>query len=177
MKILFISCVILFGFLLNAHAQKDEKYSAPDMTRFSVGAEIGAATGTFADNCGLGLGFSGQVEHFFREHTSGIGYLGFISYFGKSISSTTKYKATDIIPIRIGARGYLGDAFHFGGQMGAGFISGGNGSHTAFAYTPEVGYNFRTLRGRLIDATLKYDGYSFTNGTIATWGIRVGYVF
>jgi len=50
---------------------------------------------------------------------------------------------------------------------------------TAFAYSPLIGYEFKTKSDKSIDATLKYDGYSGGSGlgTIGVIGVRPAYVF
>ncbi len=66
-------------------------------------------------------------------------------------------------------------------------------NRTAFAYSPQMGYNFKTNKGKTIDLTLKYEGYAYGNngylyvyngvnygnygGSVGAVGIRVGYVF
>jgi len=145
-------------------------------TRFSFGPEIGFATGTFSNIAGFGIGASIQGEHFFQENVSGTVLFGFVDYFGASINSSTKYKSSLILPLRVGARYYIGDGFHLGAQIGLGFISGVSSS-TAFAYSPQVGYNFRTSKGKAIDATFKYDGYAVSGGSLSALGVRLAYIF
>ena len=99
-----------------------------------------------------------------------------MDYFGKSIAPGVKYSATTILPLRIGARYYVGDGLHFGAQLGVGFVNYVT-STTAFAYSPQVGYNFRTARGKAIDATFKYDAYAVSGGTLAAVDIRIAYIF
>ena len=153
-----------------AMAQKDGK------TKFSAGPEIGIATGTFGLSWGLGIGVSAQAEHFFQENVSGTALLGLISYFGKSYAPGKKYTAYTTIPLRVGVRYYIGDGFHAGLQIGVGFLSYGGSSTTAFAYSPQLGYNFKTNKNKAIDLTLKYDAYT-KNGTIGAIDLRVAYVF
>lgn len=145
------------------------------VTRFSVGPELGIATGTFGLGWGLGIGASAQAEHFFQENLSGTALVGFVSYLGKSIGNGLKYKAINIIPLRVGARFYPVEGFHLGAQIGLGFLTGGGSSSTAFSYSPQVGYNFKTNSGKPIDATFKYDGYT-KDGTLGALGIRVALV-
>lgn len=144
------------------------------LTRYSAGIELGSTSGTNSNAWGLGIGVSGQVEHFFQENLSGTFLVGVVSYIGKSYpgNSGLKYKAYNAVPIRIGVRYYIVDGFHVGAQLGVGLNTGGN----TFAYSPQVGYNFKTNSGSSIDASFKYDGYS-GNGTFSALGIRVAYIF
>jgi hypothetical protein len=169
MRRLFVLTAIAVCSTLMAKAQKD------GVTRFSLGPEIGIATGTFSNIAGLGLGATIQAEHFFQENVSGTAIFGFVDYFGASYNNNLKYKSTLILPLRVGGRYYIGDGFHLGAQIGLGFVNGYSTS-TAFAYSPQVGYNFKTKKGKLIDATFKYDGYAVSGGTLSAVGIRVAYV-
>ncbi len=143
-------------------------------TRYSAGIELGTTSGTNSNIWGLGIGVSGQAEHFFRQNLSGTFLVGVISYIGKSYpgNSGLKYKAYNAVPIRAGARYYIVSGFHVGAQLGVGLNTGGN----TFAYSPQIGYNFKTNSGNSIDASFKYDGYS-GGGTFSALGIRIAYIF
>jgi hypothetical protein len=144
-------------------------------TKFNVGPEIGIATGTFSNVAGLGIGATIQAEHFYKENLSATAIFGVVDYFGAAVSNNTKYKATLILPLRVGARYYIGEGFHLGAQIGVGFVSGGVGSSTGFAYSPQIGYNFKTAKGKLVDASFKYDGYAISGGSLTALGIRLAY--
>lgn len=146
-------------------------------TNLSIGPELMTTTGNAGDTWGIGIGGSAQAEHFFKDKISGLGYFGFNIFNGKSIPGLTnvKYKAMNIIPIRVGARYYITEGFHTGAQLGVGFMSSGGNSNTALAYSLQVGYNFSTKKGRSVDAALKYDGYSKSGGTFSSIGLRLAY--
>lgn len=146
-------------------------------TSISVGPELMVTTGKSGDVWGLGIGASAQLETFFKDNVSGTGYFGFNTFNGKSIpgSSNLKYKAMNIIPVRVGARYYIGDGFHLGAQLGVGFLSTAGASKTALAYSLQTGYNFNTKKGRSVDASLKYDGYGYSGGPFSAIGIRLAY--
>lgn len=170
MKRIFVLTVIAVCSSLMVTAQKD------GTTRFSLGPELNIATGTFANGWGLGLGVSVQAEHFYQENLSGTVYFGLLDYFGKSNGVGSKYTSTTILPLRVGGRYYIGDGFHVGAQIGLGFVSY-VGSSTAFAYSPQFGYNFKTAKGQSIDAVFKYDGYAVSGGSLSSVGFRVAYIF
>jgi hypothetical protein len=166
MRKLFVLTAIAVCSSLMVKAQKD------GMTRFSVGPELGFATGTAGNFNSLGIGATIQAEHFYQENISATLLFGIVSYLGKSASSTQNYKAYTVLPLRVGGRYYIGNDFHVGAQIGLGFATGG----TAFAYSPQIGYNFKTKKGKGVDATFKYDGYA-NGGTFSSLGIRVAYIF
>jgi hypothetical protein len=172
---IFVLCTSLAALAQNEQGQ----------FKFSVGPEIGYTTGTFAQRWNLGAGGSAQAEYFFTDHTSLTVLGGFIGYLGGSAGPGLKYQAINIIPVKAGIRLYLGESFHIGAQLGVGFMDNGAGHATAFAYSPIIGYNFKTGNDKGIDFSVKYDGYSFDQkdipygygGTFGAVGLRIAYVF
>jgi len=146
-------------------------------TSISVGPELLFTTGKFTDFWGLGIGGSAQAERFFKDNISGLAYFGINIFSGKTVRGAVdvKYKAQNIIPIRVGARYYIGEGFHLGPQLGVGFMSSGGTNATAFAYSLQAGYNFNTKKGKSVDAAFKYDGYSKSGGAFSAFGFRVAY--
>ncbi len=157
-----------------AMAQREGK------TKFSIGPEIGLATSNplneIPGNKGWGLGIGGsiQVEHFFQEKLSGVLYGGVIAFTGRSANSTTKNKGYTTVPIRVGGNYYLGNKLHLGAQLGVGMNSFNGGSATAFAYCPQIGYNF-SRNEKPLDLTLKYDGYA-GNGGFSDLALRLSLI-
>lgn len=169
-KLLFLTMMTL-GLTVYSSAQGIGKL------KFSVGPELMFAAGDFSTTNGLGIGGTAQLEIYLKENLSVTGITGFNTFLGKSAGSGVKYKNATIIPIRVGGRIYPGLGFHLGAQVGVGFINIAGEGRTGFAYSPQIGYNFKTLKGKAIDATLKYDGYAISGGSIAAVGIRLAYVF
>ncbi len=158
-----------------AMAQREGK------TRFSIGPEIGIAASnplkaSFPDNkgWGLGIGASAEVEHFFQQNLTGTLYIGFLSYAGRSAGSNLKNKAYNVIPIEVGGNLYAGNNLHIGAQIGVGINSQSGSSVTAFAYSPQIGYNF-SRNDKPLDLTLKYDGYA-GNGNFSALGLRLSFI-
>jgi hypothetical protein len=158
-KFLLITAIAFFATTVS-FAQRDGR------TRFSIGPEIGIATSNPLKvdpgnkGWGLGLGVSAQVEHFFQQNFSGVFYAGYMGYNGRSSGTSTKNKAYTAIPIRIGGNMYAGNNLHLGAQLGVGLNNLGGVSATAFSYSPEIGYNFRSRNDKPLDLTLKLDGYA-----------------
>lgn len=146
--------------------------------KFSVGPELGFATGSFSNTHSIGFGATIQAEVSLQEHLYGTATTGIIIYNGKSIAGTnTKQKSLTIIPVRVGAKYFLSGGVYGAAQIGVAFLSNNalyNG--TAFAYSPQLGYEFKTKSGKAVDATFKYDGYS-KNGTLGALGFRLAYIF
>lgn len=167
----FFTALICFSSLTQAQSGR---------TRFSIGPEIGLATSNPLDEIdgnkgwGLGLGGSAQIEHFFQDKVSGALYAGIIGFAGRSASGNSKNKAYTTIPVRAGINYYVGNRLHLGAQLGVGFNSFNGGSATAFAYGPQIGYNF-TRNDKPLDLTLKYDGYA-GNGGFSALGLRLSLI-
>ncbi len=170
MKKLLVFTAMMVGLTSIGYAQKDG-------FKFSVGAELGLATGSFKNSHSVGIGGSAQVEVPLQERLNAVAYGGILVYNGKSIAgqSNAKYTGQTIIPVRIGVKYFLAGGVYGAFQTGLGFL-GNYYSGTAFAYSPQVGYEFKTKSDKAIDATFKYDGYS-KNGSFGMYGIRLAYIF
>lgn len=149
-------------------AQNDDKL------KVSVGPELSIPVGNFSTGWSFGIGATAQVEIKLQDRLNGTATGGVIFYNGKSIGGGLKQTGITIIPIRVGGKYFFTEGIYGAAQIGVGFINKGIG--TAFAYSPQLGYEFRTKSGKAVDASFKYDGYS-KNGTLGAIGFRVAYVF
>jgi hypothetical protein len=145
--------------------------------KFSVGPELGFAAGSFSNSHSIGIGVTGQAEISLQEHLYGTITVGVVSYNGKSYGSGLKYAGQTVVPLRVGAKYFLTGGIYGALQMGVGILNKlNNVGGTAFAYSPQIGYEFKTKTDKKIDATFKYDAYS-KNGTIGAIGFRLAYIF
>ena len=144
--------------------------------RFSVGAELGLATGGLSETHSIGVGGTAQLEISLQEKLKGTATAGVLIFNGKSspLNNSTKNTAQVIIPVRIGVKYFLTPGIYGAFQTGVGFLSN-YASGAAFAFSPQVGYEFMTNNGKSIDVCIKYDGYA-KSGTIGFFGIRVAKV-
>src|SRR5665647_929674 len=118
--------------------------------KFSVGPELSFATGSFSNTHSIGFGATIQAEVFLQEHLYGTATTGIIFYNGKSIVGTnTKQKGLAIIPLRVGAKYFLAGGVYGAAQIGLGFFSNYE-KGTAFAYSPQLGYEFNTKSGKAV---------------------------
>lgn len=174
-KLILIASLIVIS--TASFAQRSDRHGR---VRFAIGPALGFATSNplsdVPGNKGWGLGAGGmlQIEHFFRENFSGVVQGGVISFAGRSSGAQTKNKSFTTIPIRAGAHGYLGN-LHLGAQVGIGFNSFAGESKTAFAYSPQIGYNFSRSNVPL-DFTVSYDGYA-GNGGFSAFMMKLSLVF
>ncbi|MEO6356102.1 MAG: hypothetical protein ABIU77_09605 [Ferruginibacter sp.] len=168
MKKIMVCMMVALGTSSLAMAQTDSKF------KFSFGPELSLATGAFSDTHSFGIGASVQAEVLLQEHLYGTATFGLISYNGKSYGSGTKFKGETFLPLRVGAKYFLSGGVYGALQAGVAFLNNGGG--TAFAYSPQLGYEFKTKTDKAIDASFKYDGYS-KNGTLGAVGVRIAYIF
>ncbi|CAN5642732.1 hypothetical protein BH11BAC5_BH11BAC5_02610 [soil metagenome] len=170
MKKIMVCMMVALGTTSLAMAQTDSKF------KFSFGPELSLATGAFSDTHSFGIGGSVQAEVLLQEHLYGTATFGIIAYNGKSIPYTSQ-KATGqiIMPLRVGAKYFFGGGFYGAAQIGVGILNNYY-TGTAFSYSPQLGYEFKTKTDKAIDASFKYDGYS-KNGTLGAVGVRIAYIF
>ncbi len=168
MKKIIVFTLLAFFTSTMVMAQSDSKF------RFSVGPELSFASGSFSNSHSIGIGGTAQAEISLQEHLYGTATFGLIAYNGKSSGAGYKYKGTTILPLRVGVKYFLSGGIYGAAQLGVGFLNNGGG--TAFAYSPQIGYEFKTKSDKALDATFKYDGYS-KDGTLGAIGFRLAYIF
>ncbi|MEO6721984.1 MAG: outer membrane beta-barrel protein [Ferruginibacter sp.] len=171
----FILPLIIALLSLPAFSQ-EKKFS------FSIGPELAFAAGSLTNTHSIGTGGSAQLEVLIQDKLKATASFGVLGYLGKSImigGQKLKQPGLTIIPVRVGAKYYLSGGIYGGAQIGVAFRGNYepyNGA--AFAYTPLIlGYEFKTKKDQAIDASIKYDASSGHGGTIASFGIRLAYVF
>ncbi len=165
--ILLGAAVLITG---SAMAQKSDK-----KVNFSIGPEVGFAVGNFNKTHSVGFGATFQADIDIAPSTKLTLTTGYLSYAGKSAGSGIKYKATGILPLRVGIKYYLTEGFYGAAQLGAGFFNNSGG--TALAYTPMLGYEFNTKTEKAVDLALKYDGYSKNGTGLGAVNVRLAYRF
>lgn len=142
--------------------------------KVSVGAELGFPTGNFSSTHSIGFGGTAQIEFPVQDKLSATATGGILFYNGKSISGGAKNVGQNIIPIRIGLKNFFTTGLYGSAQIGVGFLSNFI-KGTAFAYSPQLGYEFDSKDGKSFDIAIKYDGYAKSGG-LGVFGIRVAKV-
>ncbi len=170
MKKAFLSAIGILFLSAISFAQDKQDF------KFSVGAELAFATGNLSNTHSIGIGATALVEIPLQEKLNGVAYGGFILYNGKSVPGVSgqKYSGLTIIPVRVGVKYFLTGSVYGCAQAGVGFLNRGGG--TAFSYSPQIGYEFKTNSGKSVDVTVKYDAYS-KSGTLSSFGFRLAYIF
>jgi hypothetical protein len=167
MKKVILFTVFALVISLVSFAQLDNKF------KFSLGAEFGVVTGSYSNGYSFGIGGTGQAEFPIQDKLKGTVTGGIVFYNGKSIGGGQKNTGISAIPIRVGGKYYLTSSVYGALQIGVGFLNKGLG--TAFAYSPQIGYEFLSKNNKPVDIGFKYDAYA-KNGTLGSLGIRLALV-
>ncbi|MBB6502919.1 outer membrane beta-barrel protein [Pedobacter cryoconitis] len=173
-----IAGVFAFG---NVSAQK---IKGP---KLGIGADFAVPVGVLSD--GYKFGFGGSL--LFQtpiapklNFTASAGYLNLsgkdvtVSYFTGNQMITFKQKVSNsnVIPVKVGARYFINDNFYAGAEVGAAFLSEDGDSATAFAYSPNIGYELPLANKNSLDFGVRYEGWS-KNSSVGFFGLRVAYNF
>ncbi len=171
--ILLLAALIATG---NVKAQSTE----PGKFRFGIGLDglipVGN-TGTF-QHVGLGITprlqygvsdklaftFTSGIYHFFPKTVTLLGYGGFPAYSGKTKS--------DVIPVKVGAKYFIGGSFYIAGEAGLGFEVAEGGGPIHFLWSPGIGY--ASKRWDIGARYENFSGHKYSDGVTA---IRVAYGF
>ncbi|MBB6269636.1 hypothetical protein HDF26_000063 [Pedobacter cryoconitis] len=155
--------------------------------KLGVGADFAIPMGSLSD--GYKFGFGGSL--LFQtpiapklNFTASAGYLNFvgkndvqyISFNSNGIDiQTGKNPNAGAVPVKVGVRYFIADKFYAGGEVGAAFLTG-DGAATAFAYSPNIGFELPLANKNAIDLGVKYEGWS-KDSSIGFFGLRVAYNF
>jgi len=175
MKKTLLASIVLFFSAFCAKAQMTQ-----GDFNFGAGVNLGLPTGTFGTGWSFGIGAQVQGEYALTDQISGVGTIGYTSFFGKTMSypdgfgGTVSAKVPSIghIPILVGARFYPAQQFFVGVQGGLGLFTGSGSSTSGFEYRPQIGYNADQFQ-----VILSYDGTGVTGGTYSFVGITGIYKF
>jgi hypothetical protein len=170
MKKLILSAAVILFATAACVAQKENSF------KFSVGAELLFPTGALSNSQSFGIGGTGMIEIPLQDKLQGVAYSGILLFKGKSAGNGYNNPGLTIIPLRVGVKYFLTGSVYGGLQAGIGFFSG-YGTGSAFSYSPQIGYEFKTNSGKSIDAAFKYDAYSKSGGTLSAIGFRLAYIF
>ena len=168
MKKIIVTTIIFFCVTAVSFAQDKN-------IKLSAGLELAFPSGTLSASQSFGIGGTAQLEIPLQKKLMGVAYGGIIFFKGKSLGSGLNNAGISIIPVRVGVKYYLTGSVYGGFQAGLGFINRGVG--TAFSYSPQLGYEFKTNSGKSIDVAFKYDGNAKSGGSFSSFGVRLAYVF
>ncbi len=153
-KVFLVAAFTVAGFV-GLNAQKDFKFGA--------GVVAGLPVGDLKDAANFAAGVELQGELGFTEKVKGVATTGYTHVFGKEVFGVKP--KFGIVPILVGARGYLSEQFFVTGQIGYAFLTG-DGDASGFAYKPQVGYDAGKFQ-----LALSYQGFSDNGANISLLGL------
>ncbi len=160
-KIIIAAFIIAVSISANAQTSKN--------LTFSLGAELGAATGNLNTAYSLAAGASAQADIAIDKDAAITLNAGIIELIGKKINSSVKNRSIALIPLLVGVKYYFTPVVYGSAQLGTTvFTNSGGGSK--FTYVPGLGFKV----DKNIDLLVKYTGLSDAGGI---FGARVAYVF
>ena len=160
-KIIVVIIIVVTGFTVNAQTGKN--------LTFSLGAELGAATGNLNQAYSIAAGASAQADIAIDKNAAITINAGIIDLIGKKINNSIKNRSIAIVPLLVGVKYYFTPVVYGSAQLGTTvFTNSGGGSR--FTYVPGLGFKL----DKNIDLLVKYTGLSDAGGI---FGARVAYVF
>ena len=160
-KIIIAFIIVASGFTVNAQTSKK--------VTFSLGGELGAATGNLNQAYSLAAGASAQADIAIDKDAAITVNAGVIELIGKKINNSVKNRSIALIPLLVGVKYYFTPVVYGSAQLGTTvFTNSGGGSR--FTYVPGLGLKL----DKNIDLLVKYTGLSDAGGI---FGARVAYVF
>ena len=160
-KIIIAIVIVAAGFTANAQTGKN--------LTFSLGGELGAATGNLNQAYSLAAGASAQADIAIDKDAAITINAGIIELIGKKINNNVKNRSIALIPLLVGVKYYFTPVVYGSAQLGTTvFTNSGGGSR--FTYVPGLGFKL----DKNIDLLVKYTGLSDAGGI---FGARVAYVF
>jgi len=160
-KIIIAAIIIGISFSVNAQTGKN--------LTFSLGGELGAATGNLNQAYSLAVGASAQADIAIDKDAAITINAGIIELIGKKINNSIKNRSVALIPLLVGVKYYFTPVVYGSAQLGTTvFTNSGGGSR--FTYVPGLGFKL----DKNIDLLVKYTGLSDAGGI---FGARVAYVF
>lgn len=167
MKRILLTLAVLGSVVCSSFAQSKSDGGG----KFSIGLEAGIPVGDASDFYNVVLGGSLKYAQPIATGTAFTISAGYSSFMGKTVGGI-KYGSTGFIPVKAGIKYSFAEAFYGEAQLGASFGTA-SGSKTGFAYAPGIGYAF----GGGVDLGVRYEGWSYSGGTISQVAARLAYSF
>ena len=162
---LMIAILLLFA---KADAQIRE-------AKLGIGADFGFPMTGFTEDAEYGVGGSLFYQQPAATNLNITVNVGYLRFNGKQTIGTLRYRQS-FIPVKAGARYFLGDYLYGGAEIGA-ILPATSGQNTAFAYGPNLGAEFPVSDKGSIDIGLRYESWLRNNGNVSFLGLRAGFNF
>jgi hypothetical protein len=171
-----IAGVLTLFICSNVHAQS----GPPSKLRFGIGVDGLLPVGNTANTSNFGLGITPRLQYGISDNVALTFTSGLYHFFPKTITYpaigsfpgfTAKYKS-DIIPVKAGAKFFMGRNFYLSGEVGAAFEVAEGGGPVHFLWSPGIGYATKRW-----DIGARYENFSGNGYSDGITALRVAYGF
>jgi hypothetical protein len=146
-------------------------------SKLGLGIDFAFPQSNFGSNANYGVGPSLLFQNPINKNLNFTVNVAYLRFNGDPIFADIKYRE-GFVPIKAGLRYFVSEYIYGSAEAGASIsTANGNGSGIAFAYAPTLGVEFPVSNKGSIDAGIRYEGWSRSNGTRSFIGIRAGYNF
>jgi Outer membrane protein beta-barrel domain len=149
-----------------------QKKSSSDGMSYQGGLEIGMPMGDLGEATSFGIGASGKVNFPMGDKSAITGSVGYMTFLGKTVLGYS-VPSFNVIPVKVGFKYMLSDAFYAEPQIGYSFTSSAGESTGALTYAGNLGY----IIGENLDISARYEAMSKNSTSLSFIGLRVGYSF
>ena len=143
--------------------------------KLGIGVDFGFPMASFGEDATYGLGGSLLYQQPAASNLNITVSVGYLRFNGKQTIGTLKYRQS-YIPVKGGAKYFLGQNFYGGAEIGA-ILPATSGNKIALAYGPNLGLEFPVSDKGSIDFGVRYEGWLRTSGSESFVGLRAGYNF
>ncbi|MFP5081079.1 outer membrane beta-barrel protein [Pedobacter sp. JCM 36344] len=152
-------------------------YAQLSSSKLGIGIDFAFPQSNFGSNVNYGVGPSILFQSPINANLNFTVNIGYLRFNGDAVFTDIKYRE-GFVPLKAGLRYFVSEYLYGSAEAGISISSAnGNGSGTAFAYNPTLGVEFPISNRGSIDASIRYEGWSRSNGTRSFLGLRVGYNF
>ncbi len=170
------SCVLILLVCSKVHAQ-----TVPaSKFRLGVGVEGILPIGNTSDVANFGLGLTPRLQYGVSDKFALTFTSGLYHFFPKTTTYpatatfsgyTAKYKS-DIIPVKVGFKYFVGQNFYVAGEAGAAFEMTKGARSTHFLWSPGIGYATKKW-----DIGARYENFSGNHYSDGIISLRLAYGF
>jgi opacity protein-like surface antigen len=165
-----IATIIILLISISTFAQRPS-------SKLGIGIDFALPQSNFGSNANFGVGPSILFQSPINTNLNFTVNVGYLRFNGDPVFANVKYRE-GFIPIKVGLRYYLSEYIYGSAEGGVSISSAnGSGSGTSFAYSPTLGVEFPVSAKGTIDAGIRYEGWTRSNGTRSFIGLRAGYNF
>lgn len=172
--------IILLLMVLMTACQVKAQSTSPGKLRFGIGLDGLLPVGNTSTYQHFGLGITPRLHYSVSDKLAFTLTSGIYHFFSKTVTYPTygdspiytgKSKS-DVIPVKVGAKIFVGEKLYIAGEAGSGFEVAEGGGPIHFLWSPGIGYASKKWE---IGARYEnFSGHSYSDGVTA---IRVAYAF